>query len=198
MPRVFRPGVAWFSRTALFRRVGPTIMPPLERMMARLTKGRVQLSGLLLPSLVLHTVGAKSALERDVTLMYCPEPVGGPTSEREQLLVTGSNFAREAHPAWTANLLAHPDAAVSVHGVRIAVHATLVGDDEREAVWRTLEENWPGYRGYERTSGRILRIFRLVPTITGDELAAATTVLRAARNAPDAGRTTRRRTSSSG
>ena len=193
LPRFFRPGVAWFSRTLFFRRVGPTVMPPLERMMVRLTKGRVQLSGLLLPSLVLHSVGAKSGLERDVTLMYCPEP--GPSGEK--LLITGSNFARDSHPAWTANLMKHPDAAVSVHGVRIPVRAEQIADDEREAVWRTLEENWPGYRGYERTSGRILRIFRLTPTVTGDELAAATTVLRAARNAPDAGRTTRRRTSSS-
>jgi deazaflavin-dependent oxidoreductase (nitroreductase family) len=197
LPRFFRPGVAWFSRTLFFRRVGPTIMPPLERMMVRLTNGRVQLSGLLLPSLVLHSVGAKSGLERDVTLMYCAEPVATPAGDREQLLITGSNFARDAHPAWTANLLAHPDAAVSVHGVRIPVHATPIDDDEREAVWRTLEQNWPGYRGYERTSGRVLRIFRLVPTETGDELAAATSVLRAARNAPDAGRTTRRRTSTS-
>ncbi len=198
LPRFLRPGVAWFSRTLLFRRIGPTIMPPLERMMARLTGGRVQLSGLLLPSLVLHSIGAKSGLERDVTLMYCPEPVGGgPTTEREQLLITGSNFARDMHPAWTANLLAHPDAAVSVRGVRIAVHATPITDGEREAVWRTLERNWPGYRGYERSSGRVLRIFRLVPTATGDELAAATSVLRAVRNAPDAGRTNRRRTSTS-
>jgi hypothetical protein len=81
---------------------------------------------------------------------------------------------------------------------RIRVHATLVGDHEREAVWRTLEENWPGYRGYERSSGRVLRIFRLVPTLTGDELAGVTSVLRAERHAPDAGRTTRRHTSSSG
>lgn len=198
LPRFFRPGVAWFSRTLFFRRVGPTVMPPLERMMVRLTKGRVQLSGLLLPSLVLHSVGAKSGLERDVTLMYCPVPATmGPTAAGEQLLITGSNFARESHPAWTANLIANPDAAVSVHGVRMSVRATLVEDHEREAVWRTLEENWPGYRGYERTSGRILRIFRLVPTVTGDQLAEATSVLRAARNAPDAGRTTRRRTSSS-
>lgn len=193
LPRAFRPGVAWFSRTLFFRRVGPSIMPPLERMMVRLTKGRVQLSGLLLPSLVLHSRGAKSGLERDVTLMYCPEPVLG----REHILITGSNFARENHPAWTANLLAHPHAAVSVRGVRLAVKADLVTDDEREEVWLTLERNWPGYRGYERSSGRILRIFRLVPTATGEELAAAVTLLRAARNAPDAGRTSRRRTSNS-
>lgn len=122
--------------------------------MTRLTGGRVQLSGLLLPSLVLHTIGAVSGEERDSTLMYCPEPGG-------RMLVTGSNFARDRHPAWTGNLLKHPDAAVSVRGTRIPVHAEPIGDDEREAVWRELEQHWPGYRGYERASGRVLRIFRL-------------------------------------
>jgi deazaflavin-dependent oxidoreductase (nitroreductase family) len=130
-------------------------MPPLERAIARLTGGRVQMSGLLVPSLVLHSVGAKSGLERDTTLMYCPEG--------ERMLVTGSNFARDAHPAWTSNLLAHPNAAVSVRGRRIDVRAELVGDEEREEVWAYIERQWPGYRGYERASGRTLRIFRLTP-----------------------------------
>ena len=158
LPRVFRRPVAWFSRTLLFRTVGPTIMPPLERMMVRFTGGRVQLSGLLLPSLVLHTIGAKSGLQRDSTLMYCPDG--------ENMLVTGSNFARDEHPAWTANLLAHPDASVSINGERIVVRAALIPDEQREAIWKQLEENWPGYRGYERTSGRVLRIFRLTPVVS--------------------------------
>lgn len=148
--------VARFSRTRFFRRVGPRAMPPLERGIARLTGGRVQLSGLLVPSLVLHTIGAVSGLERDTPLMYCPESGG-------RMLVTGSNFARETHPAWTANLLAHPDAAVSVRGRRFPVHATRVGADELEQVWEALERQWPGYRQYERASGRALRIFRLEP-----------------------------------
>lgn len=148
--------VARFSRTRFFRRVGPTVMPPLERAIARLTRGRIQLSGLLVPSLVLHTIGAISGVERHTPLMYCPEGGG-------RMLVTGSNFAREKHPAWTANLLAHPDAAVSLRGRRHAVHATRVGDDELERVWAFIERQWPGYREYERASGRTLRIFRLEP-----------------------------------
>jgi deazaflavin-dependent oxidoreductase (nitroreductase family) len=132
-------------------------MPPLERMMTVITRGRVPLSGLLVPSLVLHTVGAKSGLERDSTLMYCPEPKG-------RILVTGSNFARDQHPAWTANLLANPEAAVSIKGRRFNVRASQIEDWEREAVWAWIEKQWPGYRGYEVASGRVLRIFRLVPT----------------------------------
>jgi len=155
LPRPLRPPVAWFSRTAFFRRVGPTIMPPLEEVMKRLTGGRVQLSGLGVPTLVLHTIGAKSGLERDIVLMYCPDGV--------EMLVTGSNFARDAHPAWTANLLANPAVAVSRNGTRIDVHATLLDDAEREATWPKLERNWPGYRKYEVTAGRTLRVFRLTP-----------------------------------
>lgn len=155
LPYALRPPVAWFSRTAFFRRVGPTIMPPLERGMKRLTGGRVQLSGLGVPTLVLHTIGAKTGLERDIVLMYCPDG--------DEMLVTGSNFAREAHPAWTANLIAHPEVAVSLHGRRIPVTSRMLGDAEREATWPQLERNWPGYRGYERTSGRTLRVFRLTP-----------------------------------
>ena len=46
---------------------------------------------------------------------------------------------------------------------RIEVRAHLVPAAEREATWIKLEANWPGYRGYERTAGRELRIFRLSP-----------------------------------
>ncbi|WP_378145933.1 nitroreductase family deazaflavin-dependent oxidoreductase [Cnuibacter sp. UC19_7] len=151
-----RRGVAWFSRTRFFRRVGPRVMPPLERAMARLTRGRVQMSGLLVPSLVLHTIGARSGQPRDVTLMYVPEPDGS-------MLITGSNFAASQHPAWSSNLLAHPEAAVSVRGRRLPVRATLVPEEDREAIWRYIERQWPGYRGYERSSGRTLRVFRLTP-----------------------------------
>lgn len=148
--------VARFSRSRFFRRVGPTVMPPLERVWARVSGGRYPLSGVIVPSLVLHTTGAKSGLPRQTELMFCPEPGG-------RMLVTGSNFAGAQHPAWSANLLAHPEASVTVRGRDIAVCAELVGDDEREAVWAYIEEQWPGYRGYERSSGRTLRIFRLLP-----------------------------------
>jgi hypothetical protein len=57
----------------------------------------------------------------------------------------------------------NPDAAVTIKGNRIPVRAALIADDEREAVWAFIESQWPGYRGYERSSGRILRIFRLSP-----------------------------------
>ena len=153
LPRFLRRPVAWCSRTRLFRAVGPRVMPPLERATRWLNHGRTPLSGALVPSLVLHTTGARTGQPRQTQLMYCPDG--------DDMLVTGSNFARDTHPAWTANLLAHPDAAVEVNGHRLEVTATLVPPEDREATWERLERNWPGYRGYERAAGRELRIFRL-------------------------------------
>jgi len=146
--------VARFSRSAFFRRVGPAIMPPLERATSWITRGRSPLSGALVPSLVLHTIGARSGLERDIPLMYCPEPP-------DRILIVGSNFGRPDHPAWTLNLMAHPDAAVTVKGRRFGVRAELIDDRERDAVWDHIQRQWPSYREYEVTARRELRIFRL-------------------------------------
>ena len=151
--RLFRAGVAWVSRTPWFRRVGPRFMPGFERLMRRLTGGRVTASGILMPALVLHTTGAKSGQPRSTELMCVPDG--------DTWLITGSNYARENHPAWTANLLAHPDAEIEYRGRRIPVRAGLVPEAEREEVWATIERQWPGYRKYEVASGRTLRIFRL-------------------------------------
>ena len=141
-------------------------MPPLERVTTFVTRGRTPLSGALVPSLVLHATGAKSGVERDTPLMYCPEPP-------DRILMVGSNFGRPDHPAWTLNLLANPDAAVTVKGERRAVRAALVGEDEREAVWAHIQRQWPDYRKYEATAQRELRIFRLVP-VAADGRASAT------------------------
>ncbi|OJX62938.1 MAG: hypothetical protein BGO95_10990 [Micrococcales bacterium 73-13] len=155
LPRFLRPPVAWVSRTRVFRRMGPRVMPRLERATRFLNRGRTPISGAIVPSLVLHSIGARSGEPRRTELMYCPDG--------EDMLITGSNFAGDRHPGWTANLAAHPEAFVEVRGRRIDVRATRVPPEEREATWALLERNWPGYRKYEVAAGRELRIFRLTP-----------------------------------
>ncbi|MET0932161.1 MAG: nitroreductase family deazaflavin-dependent oxidoreductase [Mycetocola sp.] len=153
---VVRSVAAPISRTRWFRRVGPRVLPVLERLLNRLTGGRVQVSGLLVPSLVLHSTGAKSGAVRDTVLMYTPDGHG-------RAIVAGTSFARERHPSWTYNLLANPDASISVRGRRLAIRASLLDDADRDAAWRRIERQWPGYRAYERDSGRTVRLFQLQP-----------------------------------
>ncbi|PUB28915.1 deazaflavin-dependent oxidoreductase (nitroreductase family) [Promicromonospora sp. AC04] len=149
-----RSAIAPLTRTRAFRAAGPVLLPPAERFLAWCSGGRLQISALLVPSLVLHSTGAKSGEPRDTYLMYTPDGPG-------RAIVAGSAFAQGRHPAWTYNLLAHPDAAISVRGRRMPVRATLIGDDERDATWARIESQWPGYRAYERESGRVVRLFRL-------------------------------------
>ncbi|WP_235480843.1 YhjD/YihY/BrkB family envelope integrity protein [Agromyces sp. Leaf222] len=155
--RVVRGLVAPLTRTRVFRAIAPVLLPPIEAVIGWTTGGRVQLSALLVPSLVLHTVGAKTGEPRDTPLMYTPDGHG-------RAIVAGTTFAMARHPGWTYNLLRRPDAAITVRGRELAVRASLIdADAEREAAWALIEAQWPGYRAYERDSGRVVRLFRLQP-----------------------------------
>ena len=154
--RMVRSVIAPLTRTRLIRSAGPIALPPIESLMARATGKRIQLSALLVPSLVLHTIGAQSGAHRSSALMYTADGHGC-------AIVAGTNFAGGNHPGWTANLRVHPEAEITVRGRRIPVTASRVADDERDAVWALIEAQWPGYRGYERKSGRVVRLFRLQP-----------------------------------
>jgi len=155
--QLVRSVIAPLTRTRAFRAAGPVLLPPAERTLAWLSRGRFQLSAVLVPSLVLHSTGARSGEPRDAYLMYTPDGQG-------RMIVAGTSFARQRHPAWTYNLLAHPDASISVRGRRMPVRAVPIrADDEREAAWARIEAQWPGYRSYERESGRVVRLFVLQP-----------------------------------
>jgi deazaflavin-dependent oxidoreductase (nitroreductase family) len=150
---------AFFSRlmrTRFAQRVFTPLIAPVQMWLYRVTGGRVQFSAMLVPSLVLVTRGAKSGLRRETPLMCWPRPDGS-------YLVCGSNWGRPQHPAWTANLLARPDAEIVVSRRHIPVHALLLAGTERDTAWPVLEAQWPGYRQYEARAARELRIFRLVP-----------------------------------
>jgi len=145
---------AWLMRTRLARRLFLPIMTPAQMWLYRRTGGRIQFSSLLMPSLVLITTGAKSGLRRETPLVCFPRPDGS-------FLISGSNWGQEHHPAWTANLIAHPDADVVFRRRTIAVRARLLDDDERESAWAIIEARFPGYRKYETTANRRIRIFHL-------------------------------------
>lgn len=140
-----------------FRRVGPKVVPPFDRFLHRVTGGRVVLSQILVPSLVLTTTGRRSGLDRQSPLACVPADGGW--------WVVGSNFGREQHPAWTGNLLADPRASVSYRGRDVAVVARLLDDDEKAAVWPRLVAVWPAYDDYVASSGRNIRVFRLDPEV---------------------------------
>ncbi|MEU2508845.1 nitroreductase family deazaflavin-dependent oxidoreductase [Streptomyces sp. NPDC007863] len=143
------------SSTRTFARIAPHVIPALDKAVHRLSRGKTLLSTRMLPGVVLTATGARSGQKRSTPLACMPEP------ERGTWLLVGSNFGRPGHPAWTANLLAHPDAEISWKGETIPVRAERLTGEERVAAWKAALAFWPPYASYQARIEREIRLFRL-------------------------------------
>ena len=91
-------------------------------------------------------------------------PLEAVPSDDGTWVVVGSNFARERHPAWTGNLLAHPDCEILVRGTTMPATATLLEGEARDAAWQQALAHFGGWQAYTDITDREFRIFRLTPT----------------------------------
>ena len=138
-----RPG-SWMIRS----------LTPLDRRLLTRTRGRYTVLGPIgAPTLLLTTTGAKSGLPRTSPLLYCRAGA--------RLLVIGSNFGQARHPAWTANLLAKPEATVTIGGLDIPVRAELLAGADRQSGIDTFIELNRVYAAYLERTDRDIRVFTL-------------------------------------
>jgi deazaflavin-dependent oxidoreductase (nitroreductase family) len=142
----------WFARAG-------RLLTPIDRAVGRLTRGRFVAFGLRhLPSMLITTTGRKSGQPHTNPLLYVPDGDG--------YAVIGSNWGQEHQPAWALNLVANPDATITLHGHTIPVRAVLVQGAERDRLFALLVEMWPAYATYaERAGNREIKVFRLVPRL---------------------------------
>jgi deazaflavin-dependent oxidoreductase (nitroreductase family) len=146
-------GVEKMAGSPLFAKVGPKVVPHVDRVLHKLSGGRLISSSAMVPSLMLHVRGAKSGQLRQTPLATVPI--------EDSWYIVGSNFGRESHPVWTVNLRANPDASITFKGKPYDVMATLLSESEKAAVWPQLTKIWPNYDVYVERSQRDLRVFRL-------------------------------------
>lgn len=133
------------------------VVPPFDRFMNKVTRGRVIALGIL-PSLMLTTTGKKTGKERVQPLAYI--------ADGDDIILIASNWGGHNHPGWSYNLLANPHARVRLKGADKPVTARLVEGEERDRLWAKALQIWPAYATYEkRASHRRIRVFRL--TVTG-------------------------------
>lgn len=160
------PDVRWGSESSRLRkpatafastRAGSWLvrtLTPLDRRILTRTRGRYTVLGPIgAPTLLLTTTGAKSGLQRTSPLLYCRDGA--------QLLVIGSNFGQAHHPAWTANLRAHPRAVVTIGGVDVPVLARQLDGDERQRAIDSFIALTGVYAAYLRRTDRDIRVFAL-------------------------------------
>ncbi|MEU6563545.1 nitroreductase family deazaflavin-dependent oxidoreductase [Nocardia nova] len=161
------PDRQWGSRTGLLGRTASAFaatkagslvvrtLTPLDRKLLQRTGARYTVLGPIgAPIILLTTVGRKSGEPRTSPLLY--------VHDGDTLYVVGSNFGQARHPAWTANLLALPEATVTIAGQQIPVHAQVVDDPERQRrIFDRFIETTAAYAAYRERTTRDLRIFAL-------------------------------------
>lgn len=129
---------------------------PLDRKVMLRTNGRRSILGPVgVQSLLLETIGRKSGQTRISPLLFA--------RDGESVIVVGSNFGQEHHPAWTSNLIAQPDVRVISGGVEVPVRAELLTGDEAEAGWQAMVASASVYAVYKTRTAREIRVFRLTP-----------------------------------
>ena len=149
------PRVAtWLASRRWGRNLSAWIYTPADKLLYRLTRGR---RGLSPPAavLLLTTTGRKTGQPRRVPVLYL--------RDGSRLWVVASNYGQERHPAWSANLLADPEATVSIRGEEREVRARLATDDEKKALWPRLLKLYPAWKEYATWTDRSFRVFCLEP-----------------------------------
>ena len=152
----FTSVVQRLGRKRWFTNFGRVVVP-IDRYLGRLSRGRINVLAIVgIPSLMLTTTGRRSGQSRCQPLLYVPDGDG--------YVVVGSNWGGQAHPGWSANLLADPSAIVDVRGRRVPVQAVLAEGAERDRLWQVVQRTWPAYQNYAQRTTRNIRIFWLAPT----------------------------------
>lgn len=110
------------------------------------------------PSLLLHTVGAKSGKARTTTLSYFPD--------RGDYLVVASKGGDPKAPGWYHNLKADPNVEINLGPQRLRVTASpvLPDDPDYARMWDLVNrQNSNRYNGYQKRTSRPIPVVRLSP-----------------------------------
>jgi len=107
--------------------------------------------GLVLPTALLETRGAKSGTVRRNAVIYF--------HDERRVTIIASKAGATKHPAWFHNLRAHPD--VTFGG--IPMRATVVSDqDERARIWTLADRVFAPYETYRREAAKANRTIPIV------------------------------------
>jgi deazaflavin-dependent oxidoreductase (nitroreductase family) len=150
----------WLSKQSIWSAIVWKIDPHL----LRLTKGRLG-TGLLLPTALLETRGARTGLPRSNAVIYF--------HDGERVTIFASQAGRPENPSWFYNARANPDVIFGGEPFR----AELIDDEaERARLWRLADRVFPAFASYRDSAavvGREIPILQLAPrSVVADRRAA--------------------------
>jgi deazaflavin-dependent oxidoreductase (nitroreductase family) len=102
------------------------------------------------PTLILTTTGRKSGEQRSTPLIF--------GRDGERYVLVASQGGRPRHPGWYHNLVANPDVQLQVKGDVFRARARTAEGEERERLWRAMNEIWPHYDSYQAKTERVIPV----------------------------------------
>jgi proline iminopeptidase len=69
-------------------------------------------------------------------------------------VIVASKGGAPEHPGWYKNLVANPAAEVQIKGDVFPVRARDAEGEERERLWKLMNEEWPHYAEYQEKTDR--------------------------------------------
>ena len=156
-PGLFRRAYAALANTRLGRFMSVHVVWKLDPYLMRATRGRVGM-GLLMPTALLETRGAKSgAVRRNVVIYF---------HDGERVTIVASKLGLPSHPAWFHNLRSHPQ--VTFGG--IPMRAIVVGDEaERQRLWALADRVFAPYAAYRREAAKANRTIPIIQLTPGPQ-----------------------------
>ena len=96
--------------------------------------------------LLLTTTGRKTGQQSTTPLIY--------SLDGENPVIVASKGGAPEHPGWYLNLSKTPEVGVQIKGDRFRARARDAEGEERERLWRRLNEIWPHYDEYQAKTTR--------------------------------------------
>ena len=123
----------------------------LHRSVVRLSGGRLGGKAFGMPTLQLHTVGRVSGRPRTSMLT-------APLGHGEPVVLVASKGGDDRDPDWFKNLMAHPEAEITMDGRRRPIRARLATPEERQELWPKITAGYKGYAGYQKKTSRTIPV----------------------------------------
>jgi deazaflavin-dependent oxidoreductase (nitroreductase family) len=127
--------------------IGLRTMSQVHRAILHLTGGRVLGSAFGMPVVELQTVGRKSGLPRTTMLT-------APIIDGDRVVLVASKGGDDRDPDWYRNLMAHPEAELTMAGQHRLIRARRASADEKAELWPRVVAGYRGYAGYQRRTER--------------------------------------------
>ncbi|HYV14985.1 MAG TPA: nitroreductase family deazaflavin-dependent oxidoreductase [Conexibacter sp.] len=119
------------------------VAPRIDKSLGRLTRGwMMSVPGV--PLLFLHHRGAKSGREYITPLVYFNDGSDG------DIVLIASNYGRERHPAWLANVKANPEVELQARGRTGRYRARVAEGAERDRLFGLAKQVTRAYENYEQ------------------------------------------------